>query len=106
MKESTLTEVYKSCHVTLEKNLVLNHISTHHTEPDMTHTYSKLHRQMNKTHPYRANPGRRSHYIIPYVIDSGAKALMKRKTAYRSADGDEDVELRAELEDLNIELGM
>ena len=104
MKESMLTEVYKSCHVNLEKNLILNHISTHHTEPDMTHTYSKLHRHMDKARLYRADPGRQSQYIIPYVINIGLEALIKRKKSTNDTDEDEDVELRAELEDLNIEL--
>ena len=104
MKESMLTEVYKSCYINLEKNLILNHISIHYTKPNMTHTYSKLHKHIDKACPYRADSSRQSQYIISYMINISLEALMKRKKSTNGTDEDEDVELWAKLEDLNVEL--
>lgn len=76
LKESVLINVFRNSHLTLEKNLVLNYLSTHHSEPDMAATYSEIQTHMNEHKPYKFIPGRRSAYAIGDMFEKGIRALL------------------------------
>ena len=76
VKESVLIEVFRDCHLTLEKNLVLNHLTTHHTEPDMTATFQALAGAMDRTSPHVHIRGRKALFEIADMIDQGLEGLM------------------------------
>ena len=52
VKESVLIEVFRDCHLTIEKNMALNHLTTHHADPDMSTTFSAVGRSMAQSSPH------------------------------------------------------
>lgn len=110
IKESVLLEVFRNSHLTLEKNLVLNHLTTHHTDPDMAETFAALHRHMSAEsalpHEYRA--GRKSRYKIPDFIDKGVTTLIKGDVTGSAQEGteDEDIDIIPGIEDVSVDLIM
>jgi hypothetical protein len=105
IKESSLIELYRNCHATLEKNLMLGHTTMHHTKADMTATYTMLNQHMSSKLPYTPHPGRTSHYNIPNIIDKGLGLFMKSNTS-SEANKEDEFDESPELEDLNVELGL
>lgn len=94
IKESVLINTYRSSYLTLEKNLVLNHLSTHHTDPDMTLTYDTLLAHMDKHQPNKFIKGRAT-ALIPDIFEAGLRYILVGKDPKAKADGEgeeEDVE--------------
>lgn len=118
VKESVLINVYRNTYLTLEKNLVLNHLTTHHTEPDMTATYAALRAHMHTSRPHVFQPGRRTAYEIPDMFNKGLMAFAGASTNNpddeggtgeeeedATVDGEDDDDERApDIDDLNVEL--
>lgn len=111
IKESVLIDVFRQSHLTLEKNLVLNHLTTHHTDPDMTETFRALHRHMaaETASPHQYTAGRTSKYKIPDFIDKGAAALTTSGTmgGVQEADKgieDEQLDVTPDIEDISVDL--
>ncbi|KAL4245543.1 hypothetical protein ABKN59_010509 [Abortiporus biennis] len=69
IKESTLINVFRDTYTTLEKNLVLNHLTTLHAEPDMSITYHALLQHMERERPHEEKRGRSSDYMLCDMID-------------------------------------
>ena len=120
VKESVLINVYRNSYLTLEKNLVLNHLTTHHTEPDMTATYTALRAHMHASQPHVFQPGKRAvAYEIPDMFNKGIMAFAGPSTnsaddedgvgeededAMMDNDDDDDDERAPDIDDLNVEL--
>lgn len=111
VKESVLIDVFRNCHLTLEKNFVLSQLTTLHTEPDMTATYAALHRHMDNELLLEFKPGRSTKYKIPDVIDSGLNMLLQ--TTGTEADQSAEVagltddwDMQPGIEDVSVDLDM
>lgn len=104
IKESVLVEVFRESYLTIEKNLVLNHLTTHHTEPNMRETFAAVHRHMAApgASPHVFLAGRKSSHELPDMIDKGLAGLMKGTS--EEATEQELIELSPELEDVSVDI--
>ncbi|KAL4243917.1 hypothetical protein ABKN59_011586 [Abortiporus biennis] len=71
IKESNLIDIFRDTYMTLEKNLILNHLTTLHEEPDMKITYKVLLKHIKKENPYERKKGRGSDYVVKDMINKG-----------------------------------
>lgn len=112
IKESILVQLFKHTHSTLEKNLVLSHLTTHHSEPDMTTTFATVTAHMAEKAVHCPNPGRKTKYTIVDMIGKGMQALKVSKgpgdnAADKSEGVDEaDFELTPEEEDILLDMDL
>lgn len=94
IKESVLIGTFRTSYLTLEKNLILSYLSTHHTDPDMTVTYQELHEHMREHKPYTFTKGRTTCYLIPNVMDAGL-AYIEATGATAEEEGEEDSDVES-----------
>ena len=97
LDESCLINVYHSCHVNIEKNLVLRGLTTRHTPPDMSKTFEVLARYMRTHRPNEHTPGRTMGYRIPDTIMKGMAELLTMEKPIAGDVNDEEV-----VEDIDI----
>lgn len=86
IRESVLINIFRDTHLTLEKNLVLNYLSTYHSDPDMTHTYEALRQHMDKYTPFAFDPTRKSAHELQDTFMKGLAALKQASTGTAQAD--------------------
>ena len=97
MEESSLVEIYCSCHHNIEWNFGISGLTQRHGPPDFTATYVVL-ASYFKTHgPNKHSAGRKSSYAIPDMIDHGLNNI-------ECATDIQEVEWQAEAEDLEVEV--
>lgn len=104
-----MIDVFRQAHLTLEKNLVLNHLTTHHTEPDMKETFAVLLRLMDSAEGTLHTPvaGRKSKYTVADMLDKGLMALLRLgSTGGESVEDGEVTDLQPALEDISLDLDM
>jgi hypothetical protein len=81
----------------IEKNFALSHLTTAHSEPDMTKTFKAVYNSFNTTKPHIIIPGRKSEYVIPDAISKGQSDLARMGEMETVASGEviegDDVEL-------------
>ena len=87
IRESVLINIFRETHLTLEKNLVLSYLSTHHSDPDMTEMYEALRRHMDMYSPFAFDSTRKSAHKLPDAFMKGHAALKKTGTSTTQADG-------------------
>jgi hypothetical protein len=92
IEESSLIDVYHSCHVNIERNFLLGGLTSRHTPPDMTRTYEALMKYMVIHGPNESRAGRTAAYIIPDIIMKGMTLLqtMDGSANTREVEGDND----------------
>ena len=73
--ESSLIDVYHSCHINIEQNFLLGGLTNRHTPPDMTRTYEALRKYMVVHEPNETRPGRTAGYIVLDIIMKGMALL-------------------------------
>ncbi|KAJ3553994.1 hypothetical protein NM688_g3331 [Phlebia brevispora] len=112
IKESVLLEVNRQTYSTLEKNLVLNHLTTHHSEPNMTETFAALARHMEQENaqPHAFVPGRKTHHKLENMVDKGL-AMLLRGAANNNVEDEQEVELdpidiSPDVEDISLEFDL
>lgn len=89
--------------------MVLSHLTTHHTEPDMTETFAVLHRHMASADasPHKYTAGRKSKYDIPDLIDRGLATLMKGGNGYTQGETDGvEEEIIPDIGDISVDLAL
>ncbi|EKM56790.1 uncharacterized protein PHACADRAFT_194377 [Phanerochaete carnosa HHB-10118-sp] len=81
IKESVLINIFCNAHLTLEKDLVLSYLSTHHADPDMTQTYATLEQHMSQYLLYTFDPARKSAHQLQDMFMKGFEALKQVNTS-------------------------
>ncbi|KAI0791231.1 hypothetical protein C8Q75DRAFT_805592 [Abortiporus biennis] len=71
IKESNLINIFRDMYMTLEKNLILNYLTTLHGESDMKITYKVLLKHIEKENLHNRKKGRSSDYMIKDMINKG-----------------------------------
>jgi hypothetical protein len=97
LEESSLVEIYRSCHHNIERNFEIAGLTQRHGPPDFTATYIVL-ASYFKTHgPNEHRAGRKSAHTIPDMIDQGLNNI-------ECAMDIQEVEQQVEADDLEVEL--
>lgn len=112
--ESTLIQIFRDLHLTFERNLALGHLTTRHTDPDMTLTFRALLRYLERTQPHEIKRGRGSKHTIKEMVDQGqwqsiyTRALSDYHDTFETSDPGAIAEEEAEasLEDVTVEVGV
>jgi hypothetical protein len=97
LEESTLVEIFRSCHHNIECNLDISGMTQRHGAPDFTATYTVLAHYFRTHSPNEHRNGRKSAYLIPDMIDRGLNNI-------ECATDTQEVERQADAEDLEVEL--
>ena len=100
--ESSLIDVYHTCHVNIERNFLLGGLTSRHTPPDLTHTYRALADYMSINCPNDYKVGRTTAYSIPDMITKGLSLLLTTDGGMNVGDEEdeytvEDVDVLGEL---------
>ncbi|KAF8152226.1 hypothetical protein B0H34DRAFT_821015, partial [Crassisporium funariophilum] len=103
IKESPLVQIYRNIRVAVDKNFALTHLTTAHSDPDMTKTFNELQKHLTTVNSYKITPGRKSKYIIDDMIDRG-RTLLKVNDIGEGIGNSDEVEESAEAEDILVEL--
>ncbi|KAF8981380.1 hypothetical protein BDQ17DRAFT_1176464, partial [Cyathus striatus] len=77
IKESPLVEAYQSICTSIEQNFALSHLTSVHTDPDMTKTLDALHKHLELHKPHQMVLGHKSKYCIPDPIEKGINLFLK-----------------------------
>ncbi|KAF8986463.1 hypothetical protein BDQ17DRAFT_1259648 [Cyathus striatus] len=86
IKESPLVEAYRSIRTSIEQNFALSHLTSAHTDPDMTKTFDVLRQHLEHHKPHRRVLGCKSKYCIPDPIEKGMNLFLKENMV-TGADG-------------------
>ena len=97
LEESSLVEIYRSCHHNIERNLGITGLTQWRGSTDFTATYTVLASYFKKHGPNDYHAGRKSNYTIPDMIDRGLNNI-ERGTDIQ------EVEKQLDAEDLEVEL--
>jgi len=97
LEESSLVEIYRSCHHNIERNLGISGLTQQCGSTDFTATYTVLTSYFKKHGPNNYHTGRKSNYTIPDMIDQGLNNI-ERGTDIQ------EVEKQLDAEDLEVEL--
>jgi len=97
LEESSLVEIYRSCHHNIERNLGITGLTQRHGPPDFTATYTVLASYFKNHGPNEHHAGRKSAYTIPDMIDRGLNNI-------ECATDIQEVEQQIDAEDLEVEL--
>ena len=89
--ESPLIEVYHSCHANIERNFQLGGLTTRHTPPDMKRTYRVLAEYMEQHDTNTYQPGRKTFYSIPDVLNKGLMLLLQGDVSGQEGGANEAV---------------
>jgi hypothetical protein len=95
IQESTLIELYRDCHVTVENGFYLEHRTIRHTHPDMTKTLRKLRTAIERSAPHHFTKGRRTKLSIPDQIAAAMNTMQKKKDPTAN-DNDEVADVEAD----------
>ncbi len=90
--------------MTFEKNLVLTHLTTRHSAPDMTTTLEELQKHLKEERAHEVIPGRRSNYVVPNLMERGQQALWNDGGAVVEGEGLEELEVT--IEDVAVEIAL
>lgn len=76
IQESSIIEVYRSCHGNIERNFGITALTSRHTPPDLQKSFAKMaeHCRLNSTH--EIVPGRGTAYSIPNMLDKGLHIML------------------------------
>ena len=97
LEESSLVEIYRSCHHNIERNFKIAGLTQRHGPPDFTATYIVLALYFETHGPNEHRAGRKSAHTISDMIDQGLNNI-------ECAMDIQEVEWQAEAEDLEVEL--
>ncbi|KAG6373133.1 hypothetical protein JVT61DRAFT_6740 [Boletus reticuloceps] len=101
------TKVYQNLHSVFARNFLHAHLSSYHTEADMTKTFFEVCRHLSEDSPHVVKPGGLSRYNVSDLLSQEAGMV---DTSEWNSPGNtvatEEYEERATLEDLAVELGM
>ncbi|PSR77789.1 hypothetical protein PHLCEN_2v7712, partial [Hermanssonia centrifuga] len=100
IKESILIQIFRDVHLTFEKNLVLSHLTTQHSAPDMTKTLTALLQHLAQERTHEKIPKRKSYYSIPNWMEIGQNALWSAAEVDEVEGAEEDITL----EDVTVEI--
>jgi hypothetical protein len=88
--ESSLIDIYHTCHVNIEQNFLLGGLMSRHTPPDLTHTYHALADYMSINSPNDHKAGRTTAYSIPDMITKGLSQLLTTDGGTNVGDKEEE----------------
>ncbi|TFK62852.1 hypothetical protein BDN72DRAFT_872441 [Pluteus cervinus] len=80
IKESNLIELYRQCHVTMERGFFLTNRTIHHKHPDMTLTISELRSLIRQHKALIPTPGRSADIVLPDQVYTGMMDRLKANT--------------------------
>lgn len=95
IKESPLIELYRECHVAIEKGFYLEHRTIRHQHPDVTNSLRKLCARMQENMSLVFTLGRRADLCIPDQI-SVAMDLSGKEKITDAIDEDDKDEVEAD----------
>lgn len=96
IKESPLIELYRECHVAVEKGFYLEHRTIRHKHPDMSSSLRKLRAHIEENMSLIFTPGRKADSSIPDQIAVAMDMAGKEKATLESVDEDDKHELEAD----------
>ncbi|PPQ76588.1 hypothetical protein CVT26_012793 [Gymnopilus dilepis] len=100
IEESILIELFRECHVTVEKGFHLVNCTITHHPPNMERTLRRLARQFEEVSPHEFKPGRRADYQVPDKIAQGMHEIQTAKRIDPTTDDNVDGSAEVEAEDL------
>lgn len=96
VKESTLIELYRECHMTIENSFHLEHRTIRHAPPNMVNTLRKLSETFKRTTPHKYSLSRTALHCTPDQIAVAMHLLLIRKEVPSVVDGEDSAEVNAD----------
>ncbi|KAF7423971.1 hypothetical protein PC9H_009271 [Pleurotus ostreatus] len=75
IKESPLIQVYHDAKEKISNNILLDHLTSAHADPNMARTFESVSRHLAEATPHKIKPGRQTAFTIDDMIDKGAAKL-------------------------------
>ncbi|KAG2140004.1 hypothetical protein BD769DRAFT_1350324, partial [Suillus cothurnatus] len=103
--ESPLVQVYRNLQWVFEENFLHSHLTTQHTNVDMTQTFNELCRYIEQHSPHEPVLGQKSKHSIPDLYSKGLELIDKQCLDAGIEEG-RTLEEHPTLEDIAVELGL
>ena len=103
-RTSLIVHIFRDVHLTFEKNLVLTHLTTRHSDPDMTETFLALQKHLASNNIHIPIRGRKSKYSIPDAIEIGQGLMAESDSVVSESEEAVDTPEDITLEDVTVDL--